>query len=330
MLGAGIPLVRGLECLSRQEEAPNFGLVVQEVVKKVSAGSSLSESIRAFPRVFSPLYAAMLRVGEASGNLAEALDRLGGWLERDDATYRKVKQALTYPLLVLAAGIAMTMGLFTFVVPRFLEIIVQMGGPLPLPTQIVLGFSNLAGNPGFWVLLIMVIANLYHAFGRVWKTQDGRLRVYQVVLRVPVAGNILRCASLSRFSSAGEMALSNGVGILECCELAGQASSSPLIIADMSSLRESIRAGETLTEHMTSRPEIYGVMMVSMVAAGEETARVDKALRSCSRYYDEEVNHLIEAFGSIIEPVLIVGMGILVAFILMSVFLPMYSIISAL
>jgi type IV pilus assembly protein PilC len=150
MLNGGIPLVRCLECLSRQDDALNFGVVVEDVARRVSTGAQLSDSLRFFPRTFSPLYIGMIKVGEMSGQLTKGLDRLGEWLERDDRICQRVKAALTYPTLVLLASLVLTVGLFYFVVPQFLGIFVSMGKPLPLITRAVLFVSSLAQNPGFW------------------------------------------------------------------------------------------------------------------------------------------------------------------------------------
>ena len=330
MLQGGVPLVVCLECLCRQDEDENFGVVIGEVTDKVSTGWALSGAVRAYPKLFSPLYLAMLKVGENSGRLGVALDRLAIWIERDEATHQKIKQAVTYPFLVLVASLLMTLSLFYFVVPQFLDVLVGMGAPLPILTKVVLLLSNLVRNPGAWLIAAMIGSWCVFNLRRAWETESGQIRIYRVLLELPLLGEILSSASLARYSTAAEMALSNGSNLMESLELAGHASYNPLIANNAKVLKESLSEGSSLAEHFSRHEALYDRFFIDLVSVGEECAKLDEAFESCGIYYDAQVSYLVDTFSSVLEPILLVGVGSLVGTILIAVFLPMYSVINAL
>lgn len=179
---------------------------------------------------------------------------------------------MAYPSLVLAASILLTLGLFYFVVPQFLAVAVQMGGSIPLPTRLVQGFSHLVRNPGAWVLSLNALGALYLALRRRWATPSGRVQLFELLLQVPVLGQMLHFGSLARFCSAAQMCLSNGLTLISSLELAAQASASPILQLDNRSLKEALTHGESLTSHLSTHAERYDRLLIDLVATAEEAA----------------------------------------------------------
>ncbi len=329
MLAAGIPLVRCLEALRAQEEYPNFGAVVSDLARFVSIGGRLSEATYRFPRVFPGLYARMIRVGEESGQLVVALQRLSRWLERDLETTRHVKRATTYPLVVSFTGVSLTLALFTFVIPAFLEVFSSLQVELPLMTRVVLFGSQLARNPGVWVLGATAVASFIYGLSKVWASPLGRVRLTRLLLDLPLVGRILLYTSHARFSSAAQMSLVTGLDMLTSLDMASAASSNELLIADRKSMVESMSEGQSPAQHMAMRPDLYDGVLIQLLKVAEETGEMELTFQRMSTYYDNESRYLTDGLTAALEPVMLLGVGGMVALLLLSVFLPMYSYIQA-
>lgn len=325
LIQASVPLVDSLECLRRQDDSPNFGVVIDDIVKRVSTGSSLSDSVKAYPKVFPPLFASMLRVGEGTGRLPESLERLADWLEKDQDIQRRLKGAVTYPCIVLVVAFIIVVGLFRYVIPQFVGIFESLGESLPLLTRVVLVCSNLVKNPGAWLLFAALVASGWHFLGEAWQTPTGRLKITRVLVRVPLLGEIMKKSALARFSAAAQMSLYSGLDLLACMRLASGASQNALILDDTERMVTSISEGGSLAEHMLANPELYDSMMIQTIQTGEESAMLEASFGHSAALYEEQTRYLLDGLGAALEPVLLLGVGILVGVLLLAIFLPMYT-----
>jgi type IV pilus assembly protein PilC len=328
MLDNGISLVPAIDCLSLQKESPDFTLVLKALGQELDEGSSLSVAASSFPGVFPELWVSMTKVGESTGGYSVALDKAATWMERDLALMHRVKNALTYPLLVIAVSVSLALLVFTFVLPRFVEIFETLGVKLPLLTRIVIALTNVAKNPGTWVFLVVALPALYYACKEAWANHP--VTVYSAIVKIPILGSILHCSSMARFCSAARASLATGLDMLGAMHLAARASGSPLLLANSDDFRNSLVNGLSLSEHMSLHRHLYDEILINMVATGEEAASVENMLARVEPYYEDEVKHLVESLGAALEPILLLGTGSMVGLILLAVFLPLYSYLSVL
>ena len=340
MVGAGITLVESLECLlkgmesgpqhSKDYEGAEFRYVLEDIAEHLNGGRKLSESLSLFPKVFSPLYIAMIKVGEETGGLVSALSRLSDWLERADRTRRKVRSALTYPAFMLAVCLVLAGLLFLLIAPQFEETLRQSGAALPFVTRLVFSISDVVRSPGAWLLLTALTVAAISLLMRTLESKPGRLKIFRVLHWTPVLGSVLNSASLARFCSAAEMSVANGIDLVRGVKLAVQASANPLIENDWEEIKEALIQGVPLSDHLGERKDIYDGILVLMVAAGEETGNLEKSFSKAAQIFEDQVEDAIERLSSVIEPLLLVGVGSMVGCVLIAVALPMYSVISGL
>ncbi|MBI3924716.1 MAG: type II secretion system F family protein [Armatimonadetes bacterium] len=325
MLRNGIPIMQALATLSHQEEYPNFGVVVSSLADRLGRGHSLSRSVAEFPRVFPPLFSAMMDLGESTGRLTESLDRLGDWLERDGDFFRRVKSAAVYPAFVVAVSALLTLALFYTVLPQFVQIFIGMGIQLPVITRVMIFLTDLVRNPGFWMLLGVLGCAGWIGLRRAWARPAGACAIFRILLRLPLAGRLLSYASTARFASAAEISLDTGLDLARTLELGARASGSPLILADAAQIVKSLTQGLQVSEHLGLRAGIYAPALAHFVRAGEEAGDLGIMLKKAASFYEEEVNHMIDTLSAVLEPFLLLGVAGIVGTVLLSVFLPMYS-----
>lgn len=330
LLKNGVPLVQSLEALARQTHVPAFAVTVEGLVKTVSRGGSLSEAVAAYPATFSRLYASLIRVGESTGDLTGALDRLGEWLENEQSTVRKIRRALTYPVMVLALAGVLTALLFTTVVPQFMEIFQGLNVRLPWPTRILIWITTLARNPGIWVLALAASWGTRMGLLRLAARPAGRLALYRALLAFPALGPLFWFADLGRFASTLRMAQDSGLDLIQSLRLAGESSNSPVLEHDLPKLLEAVQSGLLVSDHLGRSPGVYHPVLTHLTAAGEETADLSSMLLRASNYFQEEVDDRIDSLAKLLEPVLLTTVGLLVGFVILGVFLPMYSYLGAL
>jgi type IV pilus assembly protein PilC len=330
MLRSGVDVVRALETLAHQGECPNFGAVVHDVNRGICSGRSLSSSLALFPRIFTPLYVTMIRVGENTGNLTGSLDSLRVWMERDEGTASKIRSAFTYPALVLVMAALLTMMLFQTVIPQFMVIFENLDVRLPLVTRMVLFLTTLAKNPGSYLMAgaFAVVAAIY--FRRAWQHPRLGLEMYMLFLHVPILGPMLKNASIARFATAAEMAMTNGLNIVLTVELGCAASGNRAMKIQAKRFVTAISEGESLATFMRQSPEIWGTFLPQMLAAGEEAASIAPMMARARDVHNAEVEHLVENLSAVLEPLLLFGVAILVGVVLLSVFLPLYSVLGSL
>ena len=326
MINSGLPLIQCLEILSSQVENRHLARIVQEVSSDVEAGSTLSDSMAKHQRVFSPLFINMVAAGEAGGILDRVLYRLADYLEKSNNIRRKVKGALVYPAVVMSVAVCVTLFLLVFVIPTFAQLFESSGLDLPLPTRITIAASAFVMKAWPWLLtgLVLLIGGLQ----RYYRTEKGEYRIDKIMLGVPKIGELLRKASIARFSRTLGTLLSSGVSILDAMEITATTSGNRVIQEAVISSRSSIASGNTISEPL-SKMDIFPPMVVDMIRVGEETGKLDGMLGKIADFYEEEVDVAVETLTSILEPVLIVGIGLIVGGMVISMYMPIFRLASA-
>lgn len=325
MVNAGLPLVQCLDILSKQAESATFRQVVSDVMHDVEAGSTLAEAMSKRNDAFDNLYVNMVDAGEAGGILDDILARLAGYLEKAEALRRKVKSALTYPTVVLVVALGATTFMLLFIIPTFAKVFSDFGGELPLATRVVLGLSDFV--KAFWWAIILMIVGTVFGFKRAYKTEAGRLRIDAALLRMPIFGDILRKASIARFTRTLGTMISSGVPILSALDITARTAGNRIIENAILLTKGSIGEGETIAAPL-KESKVFPPMVVQMIAVGEETGALDKMLDKIANFYDEEVNVAVDTLTSIIEPVMIVIMGTLVGGMVVAMYMPMFKLVN--
>lgn len=324
MIGAGLPMVQCLEILSQQMEAAELRRVIGEVKESVQAGTTLAEALSRHKKVFDDLYVNMVDAGEIGGALDIILVRLAIYREKADVLARKVKGAMIYPAVVMTVAIAVTFIMLTYIVPIFARMFAGLGAELPAPTQFILSLSAfLRANflTGLGLLIALIIAYKYYS-----KTQSGRLNIDRVKLKLPLLGDLIRKSAIARFSRTLSTLISSGVSILDALDITARTSGNRVIHDAIKKSILSIAEGETITQPL-KESKVFPPMVVQMISVGEKTGGLDEMLSKIADFYDEEVDAAVAALTSVIEPVIIVFMGIVIGGILIAMYLPMFEII---
>jgi type II secretory pathway component PulF len=320
----GVPIVEALRGLRDLPESPDFAEVLDRVLHSISSGQSLSLALKAFPTVFPPVYATMVNIGEQTGALDSSLLSLSDWLEHDDSVRRKLMSALTYPVFVLALAMALGFALFYAIMPRFVEIFASLNAPLPVITRLLIWFTGLVRAPSTFVVAAIVFVLALHGWGVLRRQHWFRAALYTRLLQVPFLGGMLLSCSLSRYAASLSVTLEAGMPLTRALMLAARASESPLFEADAPLAREAIEQGSSLTEHM-ARQEIYPALLVQMVHSGEEASRLPTMLGRTASFCSLELESKIETFGAALEPLLLLGVSLVVGGVMLAIFIPLYS-----
>lgn len=325
MLINGVPLVQALDTLSHQAEEPNFGQVVRILAEKISAGHPFSHALNGFPTVFPRIYVTMVSIGEQTGQLDVSLEKLATWAERDFQIQQRIKSALTYPTFVFGLACALTLALFYWVIPGFINIFEDMRIPLPFLTRLVIGTTHAIREPGTWLIALALLGVLGPMFRDFARTPHGSRALFGLALRVPQLGGMLRNGTLARYCGALEALLSSGMDLPRAFKLSGHASGNPLLAADAEELVGAVMEGELASAHMLRHPELYPPGLVQMAIAGEQASRVPEMFARAAAYYEMEAAYQIEALSASLEPLLLAGVSGLVGTIVVAIFLPMYG-----
>ncbi len=326
MIDSGLPLVQCLEILSKQATNEHFKKTIEEVTADVEAGSTLNESLARHPACFDNLFVHMVNAGEAGGILDTILSRLATYIEKSDSLKRKVKSALTYPAVVLLVASGVTIFMLTAIIPTFANLFNDFGAELPMPTKIVMAMSDFVRTT--WWLMILIAIGLVFLFKRYYKTNSGRHRIDAMTLRVPVLGDVLKKASVSRFTRTLGTLVSSGVPILKGLEITAETAGNIILSDAIKETRSSIGQGETISGPL-SKCDVFPPMVVQMIAVGEETGALDAMLTKIADFYDDEVDTAVATLTSVIEPVLIVVMGVIVGGMVIAMYMPMFEMVKA-
>jgi len=323
MVNSGLTLIRALTILDEQTENPVLKQVLGEVRTTVEQGSSLSAALAAHPNVFNNLYVSMVRAGEVGGALDETLVRLADTLEASVRLRSKVKSAMAYPMVVLVLIVVIVTGMLVFVVPIFEGMYADLGGTLPAPTQLLITFSGIL--TGFWWLILAVLVGSIVGFKRWKKTEAGLASWDRLKVRFPVFGPLVKKIAISRFARTFAVLSRTGVPVLQTLDIVSSTSGNWLMSEATKDIQASVKRGESLVSPL-HRHEIFPPMVTHMMAVGEETGALDTMLAKVADFYDAEVEDMVNAMTSLIEPMLIVVMGVVVGGILISLYLPMFNI----
>jgi type IV pilus assembly protein PilC len=326
MINAGLPLVQALDILARQTENKALADVTRQVVYDVESGQTLADALRKHPRVFGDLYVNMVAAGEAGGILDTILLRLAQFLEKNDAIVRKVKGAMIYPGVILTVAVIAVAVLLIFVIPTFQNMFASVNLELPLPTRIVIGASNLLKH--YWWLILGGIGLGVFALSRYYRTAPGRLQIDALLLKMPVLGDVLRKAAVSRFTRTLGTLISSGVSILDGLEITARTAGNMVIHNAVMESRASIAGGETISAPL-QKSEVFPPMVISMIAVGEQTGGLDEMLSKIADFYDEEVDAAVSALLSLMEPVMIVVLGVIVGGMVVAMYLPIFDMVNA-
>jgi type IV pilus assembly protein PilC len=325
MIEAGISLIQALTALYEQcdpKRQRNLRHVISDVIARVQGGETFNESIGKHPRVFNRLFVSMVKAGEAGGLLAEILDRLAGFLESSARLRKKVKSAMTYPVIVVCIAFAITTFLIVKVVPIFGEIFKDFGAKLPAPTQFLIDVSDFVRSE--WYLLVLGIGGAI--FGLRWflRSPRGKKMSDRWKLKLPIFGPLLQKISMSRFSRTFAQLIRSGVPILEVLDIVGGASGNHVVEESIKGVSLDVEKGDNLSVAM-SKKAIFPPMLLRMVAAGEATGKIDTMLEKMADFWDEEIEAMLDALTSLIEPLLIVFLGVIVGGIVIAMFLPIFK-----
>lgn len=322
MLDAGLPLVGALEALEDQTENPIFQIIIRNVRNEVSAGRAFSECCADYPRAFPNLFISMVEAGEASGGLAEILDKTSKYFEDTVKLVKQVKGALTYPIAVIGLAVALVNVLLVFVIPVFAEMFNDFGGELPKPTQLLISTSDFLKS---YILYIIVgLVGLFWAIKKVVATPKGRIIKDNLVLKIPVVGELARKVNLSRFCRTYAILMRSGVPILRTLEIVSSASGNVFIEDACKAISKHISQGGQVSEVIATNP-YFPSMVKHMTKAGEQTGNVDGMMMKVADFYDNEVETLVGALTSLMEPILICFLGVVIGGIVMAMFLPIFN-----
>lgn len=326
MINAGLPLVKCLNILAEQTESPILTGVISDVQHEVEMGRSLSEALSKHPNVFKELYTSMVKAGEIGGVLDDVLLRVAATLESDDEIRRKIKSAMTYPIAMLAISLLLLLVMLVFVVPIFEKMFKDMGASLPFFTKVIMGVSHfLVSIKGVGFIAIVVIGIMLL---RRWiKTPSGRRKIDSVKLKLPIFGSLFHKMSLSRFSRTLGTLVASGVPILQALEITANTVGNALVAEAVESIRAGVKEGDSIARPLGQSP-LFPPMVTQMLAIGEETGALDTMLNKVSDFYDSEVSTTVESLTSLLEPLLIVGLGLVVGTIVIALYLPIFSLIS--
>jgi type IV pilus assembly protein PilC len=325
MISAGLPLVQCLDILAKQSSKPSFGHIIGEVTREVEAGSTLSDALGKHKNVFDDLFRNMVAAGEAGGVLDEILMRLATYIEKADAMKRKVQSALVYPIVVLTVALGATSFMLIFIIPTFAKMFTEFGGELPLPTKIVLGASHLLS--GYWWAALLALGGGLFGLARYYATESGQRVIDQIMLKIPVLGDVLLKGAVARFTRTLGTLIASGVPILSGLEITARTAGNKVIAEAIMGARASIREGETVSAPLKTSG-VFPPMVVQMISVGEQTGALDEMLTKIAVFYESEVDTAVDTLTSVIEPVMIVLMGGIVGGMVVAMYLPMFKLIS--
>ncbi|HXX76621.1 MAG TPA: type II secretion system inner membrane protein GspF [Nitrospiraceae bacterium] len=322
LLVAGLPLVDALGVLVDQADKKPIKSLMADVREQIRGGKSLSGVLEQYPKEFSQIYVHMVRAGEASGALDQILFRLAEFLEKQLSLKHKVTNAVLYPALMLVVGIALLFFLMTFVVPKITAVFTNLKQALPWPTVILMSISRFCAD--YWMIMLGALAVAGWALQRAIKTDAGRTAADRLLLRLPLTGEVARMVSISRLASTLATMLGSGVQLLEALDVSKRVMNNRVLEQTVEDARKNIKEGETIADPLKRSGE-FPALATHMIAVGERSGEIEEMLRRIGQIYDAEVDRVIARFTSLLEPIMILVMGVLVFFIVVAILLPIFE-----
>ena len=326
MINSGLPLVQSLSILAAQTENKALKEVTKQVVFDVEAGNTLADAFSRHPKAFSGLFVNMVAAGEAGGILDTILLRLATFLEKNDALVRKVKSAMIYPAVIMSVAVIAITVLLIFVIPVFQSMFASVSMELPLPTRVVIGLSEFL--IGYWWAILAAIAAAVFLIRQYYATPSGHRNIDRMMINSPVLGDVIRKSAVSRFTRTLGTLISSGVSILDGLEITAKTAGNRVIHDAVMESRNSIAGGETIAAPL-ERSKVFPPMVISMIAVGEQTGGLDEMLSKIADFYDEEVDVAVGALLSLMEPVMIVVLGVVVGGMVVAMYLPIFDMMNA-
>ncbi|MEE8074176.1 MAG: type II secretion system F family protein, partial [Candidatus Binatia bacterium] len=323
LLEAGLTLMRALTVLRDQTESPRLREILDDVASHVRDGKSFSDALAVYPKVFPPIYVSMVRSGEVGGILGGVLSRLADFSEKEEDLQGKVRAALAYPVLILLVGMGTIAVLLIFVVPKLVVLFEDVGQVLPLPTQILIGVSR--GLATYWWLILIIGALGGFLVKRGQLSQGTRLAIDRIKLRLPVWGALIKKVEIARFARSLSTLLSHGVPILQAMQAVVQATGNELLKRELQKIGDLLRGGTTLSQGMR-QGRIFPSLVTNMVSVGEEAGSLDRSLIKIADTYERDSDRAMKMMTALVEPVMILVMGSIVGFIVVSMLLPIFQI----
>ncbi|MGD9643462.1 MAG: type II secretion system F family protein [Elusimicrobiales bacterium] len=322
LVSSGVPIVQGLTILSEQAEAPNFKLVLGALRTDIEAGLSIADAMKKHPNAFTELYVAMIRAGEVGGILDTILERLSAYLEANEALKAKVKAAMMYPAVVFSAAGIITVFLIVFVIPIFKDIFAGFGAELPFITQMLINISDFMRSKILYMLPIIVGGGW--GFRRWMKTEKGQWKVDEISLKLPIFGILLKKVAIAKFSRTLGTLIKSGVPILQGLETVAKTAGNKVIEAAIDNSQKSIKEGGRISDPL-KKANIFPPMVIQMISVGEETGGLDNMLTKIADFYDQEVDTAVKGLTSMLEPLIMIFLGVVIGTIVIAMFMPMFS-----
>ncbi|PYM36952.1 MAG: pilus assembly protein PilC [Candidatus Rokuibacteriota bacterium] len=325
MIDAGLPLVQCLNILAEQSESKNLRDVTTRIARDVEAGSSLADAFGKHPRTFDDLFTNMIEVGESGGILDVVLQRLSVYIEKAAALRRKVKAAMIYPLTIVSVALIVVIFMLTFVIPTFASMFKNLGADLPLPTKIVLWLSNFVQS--YILLILAALAAGIYALRRYYKTEAGQMMIDALLLRLPVFGVLIRKVAVARFTRTLGTLISSGVPILEGLRITARTAGNKVVEKAVLTTRAVVTAGGTITEPLKTST-VFPPMVIQMINVGEQTGALDAMLGKIADFYDDEVDTAVGALTALLEPLMIVFLGVVIGGLVVAMYLPIFRLVT--
>ncbi|MFC1621406.1 type II secretion system F family protein [Candidatus Omnitrophota bacterium] len=323
LLRSGVSILSAIEIISEQSESQKLKQVLKNVYNEIKSGATFSSALAQYPRIFSNLYIAMIQAGENSGALPEALLRISDYRTKQEEIISHIRMVMVYPVLMGVVGLATIIFMFSFVMPRLVNLFANTGQELPLPTQLLINITNALQNWWYWVVLILAGAVLI--FKRYTRTNSGRLFLSRLKLRLPVFGKFLLKAELGRFSRTLELLISNGIAIIKAIDIAIPVMENEILKDRFKKSLKDLAQGVSFGKSLKSS-KILPLFMSNLLIVGEESGDIKGALNEVANSYERDVAEQVKIMGNLLEPVMILVMGLVVGFIVISMLLPIFEI----
>ncbi|MGD8344666.1 MAG: type II secretion system F family protein [Desulfobacterales bacterium] len=326
MIDAGLPIIQCLEILHTQQNNKTFKGMIKDIKEKVESGATLAEALKQFPKHFDDLFVNMIAAGEAGGILDAILRRLAAYMEKAAKLKSQVKGAMTYPIVTLIIAIIVLAVILVFVIPVFEEMFADFGGELPLPTQIVVAASEMVKSKILYIIIALIIFGI--ALKKAYATEKGQDMVDDLVLKIPVFGELLRKVAVAKFTRTMGTMLASGVAILEALDIVAKTSGNRTIEKAIYDVRSGIAEGRTMADPL-QESGVFPAMVCQMIGVGESTGALDAMLEKIADFYDEEVDQAVENMTALIEPFMLVFLGATIGGLVVAMYLPIFKMAGA-
>jgi type IV pilus assembly protein PilC len=326
MIDAGLPIIQCLDILQSQQENPTLKKMLKEIKDAVEGGTTLADSLKRFPKYFDNLFVNMIAAGEAGGILDVILKRLAAYMEKAAKLKRRVKGAMVYPAITVFVAVVVVAIILVFVIPVFQKMFADFGSGLPGPTLIVIGISEFVKSKIHWIIIALVLFTI--AFKKYYQTDKGRLVIDSLALKAPVFGLLIRKVAVAKFTRTMGTMLSSGVAILEALDIVAKTAGNRIVENAIYNVRSGIAEGRTMADPLQASG-VFPAMVCQMIAVGESTGALDAMLEKIADFYDEEVDQAVENLTAMIEPMMIVFLGIVVGGLIVSMYLPIFKMAGA-